>query len=80
MMNHYFYNGRQVGSAITLAGAQGTIHAVNQVIQMQQQVQGAKSVYAVFTASDAKCTLRCASSGFIFHSIWRDIFLMKESD
>ncbi|PGK41614.1 competence protein ComK [Bacillus anthracis] len=37
MMNHYFYNGRQVGAAITLAGAQGTIHAVNQAIQMQQQ-------------------------------------------
>ncbi|MGQ0517734.1 DUF3947 family protein, partial [Bacillus sp. D-CC] len=37
MMNHYFYSGRQVGAAITLAGAQGTIHAVNQVIQMQQQ-------------------------------------------
>ncbi|MDL2416868.1 DUF3947 family protein [Bacillus tropicus] len=36
MMNHYFYNDRQVGAAITLAGAQGTIHAVNQVIQMQQ--------------------------------------------
>ena len=39
-MNHdepSFYNGRQVGAAITLAGAQGTIHAVNQVIQMQQQ-------------------------------------------
>lgn len=36
-MNHYFYNGRQVGAAITLAGAQGTIHAVNQAIQMQQQ-------------------------------------------
>lgn len=38
-MNHYFYSGRQVGAAITLAGAQGTIHAVNQVIQMQQQAQ-----------------------------------------
>ncbi|CAM4150509.1 DUF3947 family protein [Bacillus mobilis] len=37
MMNHYFYSGRQVGAAITLAGAQGTIHAVNQAIQMQQQ-------------------------------------------
>ncbi|HGA0508992.1 DUF3947 family protein [Bacillus pacificus] len=37
MMNYHFYNGRQVGAAITLAGAQGTIHAVNQVIQMQQQ-------------------------------------------
>ncbi|MGR5981305.1 DUF3947 family protein [Bacillus cereus] len=42
MMNHYFYSGRQVGAAITLAGAQGTIHAVNQVIQMQQQAQFAK--------------------------------------
>ncbi|MFB6728549.1 DUF3947 family protein [Bacillus mobilis] len=37
MMNHYFYSGRQVGAAITLAGAQGTIHAVNQAIHMQQQ-------------------------------------------
>ncbi|QBJ65596.1 competence protein ComK [Bacillus anthracis] len=42
MMNHYFYSGRQVGAAITLAGAQGTIHAVNQVIHMQQQAQFAK--------------------------------------
>lgn len=41
-MNHYFYSGRQVGAAITLAGAQGTIHAVNQVIQMQQQAQFAQ--------------------------------------
>ncbi|ASZ19865.1 MULTISPECIES: DUF3947 family protein [Bacillus] len=37
MMNHYFYSGRQVGAAITLAGAQETIHAMNQAIQMQQQ-------------------------------------------
>ncbi|EOQ20999.1 DUF3947 family protein [Bacillus cereus group sp. RP37] len=37
MMNHYFYSGRQVGAAITLAGAQGTMHAVYQTIQMQQQ-------------------------------------------
>lgn len=37
MVNHYCYPERQVGSAITLAGAQGTIHAVNQAIQMQQQ-------------------------------------------
>ena len=37
MMNHYFYNGRQVGQTITLAGAQGTIHAVNQTIQMQNK-------------------------------------------
>lgn len=37
MMKHYCYPERQVGSAITLAGAQGTIHAVNQAIQMQQQ-------------------------------------------
>ena len=36
MMNHHFYNGRQV-AAITLAGAQGTIHAMNQAIQMQQK-------------------------------------------
>ncbi|AJG52729.1 competence protein ComK [Bacillus thuringiensis] len=42
MMNHYFYNDRRIGAAITLAGAQGTIHAVNQVIQMQQQAQFAK--------------------------------------
>lgn len=42
MMNHYFYSGRQVGAAITLAGAQETIHAMNQVIQMQQQAQVAK--------------------------------------
>jgi hypothetical protein len=42
MMNHYFYNVRQIVAAITLAGAQGTIHAVNQVIQMQQQAQFAK--------------------------------------
>ncbi|MCU5458917.1 DUF3947 family protein [Bacillus cereus] len=31
MMNHYFYSGRQVGAA------QGTIHAVYQAMQMQQQ-------------------------------------------
>lgn len=37
MVNQYCYSGRQVGAAITLAGAQGTIHAVNQAIQMQQQ-------------------------------------------
>ncbi|EJS60414.1 DUF3947 family protein [Bacillus nitratireducens] len=37
MMNHYFYTGRQVGPAITLAGAQMTIQAVHQAIQMQQQ-------------------------------------------
>ena len=37
MVNHYCYPERQVGLAITLAGAQGTIYAVNQVIQMQQQ-------------------------------------------
>ena len=30
MMNHYFYNDRRIGAAFTLAGAQGTIHAVNQ--------------------------------------------------
>ncbi|MFK4328710.1 hypothetical protein ABH965_005415 [Bacillus sp. RC97] len=39
MMNHHFYIGRQVGPAITLAGAQGTIQAVHQAIQMQQQAQ-----------------------------------------
>ncbi|MBE7104264.1 DUF3947 family protein [Bacillus cereus] len=42
MMNHYFYTGRQVGSAITLAGAQITIQAVHQAIQMQQQAQAAQ--------------------------------------
>ncbi|MCW9132955.1 DUF3947 family protein [Bacillus paramycoides] len=36
MMNHYFYTGRQAGPAITLAGAQGTIQAVHQAVQMQQ--------------------------------------------
>ncbi|CAM3958648.1 competence protein ComK [Bacillus cereus] len=39
MMNHYFYTGRQAGPAITLAGAQETIQAVHQAIQMQQQAQ-----------------------------------------
>ncbi|MGW5952614.1 DUF3947 family protein [Bacillus mycoides] len=48
MMNHYFYNGRQVGAAITLAGAQGTIHAVNQVIQMQQQAQLAQMMQSQY--------------------------------
>ncbi|EJV77565.1 DUF3947 family protein [Bacillus cereus] len=48
MMNHYFYNGRQVGAAITLAGAQGTIHAVNQVIQMQQQAQFAQMMQSQY--------------------------------
>lgn len=60
-MNHYFYNGRQVGAAITLAGAQGTIHAVNQVIHMQQTStickNDAGAVHAVFTISNANCTL-----------------------
>ncbi|EEL31983.1 MULTISPECIES: DUF3947 family protein [Bacillus cereus group] len=48
MMNHYFYNGRQVGAAITLAGAQGTIHAVNQVIQTQQQAQFAQMMQSQY--------------------------------
>ncbi|EOP33641.1 hypothetical protein IK1_04762 [Bacillus cereus VD146] len=47
-MNHYFYNGRQVGAAITLAGAQMTIHAVNQVIQMQQQAQFAQMMQSQY--------------------------------
>ena len=49
MMNHYFYNGRQVGAAITLAGAQGTIHAVNQTIQMQTT--------SIFCTNDAKVSI-----------------------
>ncbi|ALQ70612.1 DUF3947 family protein [Bacillus thuringiensis] len=48
MMNRYFYNGRQVGAAITLAGAQGTIHAMNQVIQMQQQAQVAQMMQSQY--------------------------------
>ncbi|MEF7647032.1 DUF3947 family protein [Bacillus thuringiensis] len=48
MMNHYFYNGRQVGAAITLAGAQGTIHAVNQAIQMQQQAYFAQMLQSQY--------------------------------
>ena len=48
MMNHYFYNGRQVGAAITLAGAQGTIHAVNQAIQMQQQAYFAQMMQSQY--------------------------------
>ncbi|TPV41498.1 DUF3947 family protein [Bacillus dicomae] len=48
MMNRYFYNGRQVGAAITLAGAQGTIHAVNHVIQMQQQAQVAQMIQSQY--------------------------------
>lgn len=48
MMNRYFYNGRQVGAAITWAGAQGTIHAVNQVIQMQQQAQIAQMMQSQY--------------------------------
>ena len=47
MMNHYFYNGRQVGQ-ITLAGAQGTIHAVNQTIQMQQQAYFAQMMQSQY--------------------------------
>lgn len=49
MMNRYFYNGRQVGAAITLAGAQGTIHAVNQVIQMQQQAKMMQSQFMPYS-------------------------------
>ena len=48
MMNHYFYNGRQVGATITLAGAQGTIHAVNQTIQMQQQAYFAQMMQSQY--------------------------------
>ncbi|WP_237981297.1 DUF3947 family protein [Bacillus thuringiensis] len=48
MMNHYFYNGRQVGAAITLAGAQGTIHAVYQAIQMQQQAQATQMMQSQY--------------------------------
>ncbi|MBK5470168.1 MULTISPECIES: DUF3947 family protein [Bacillus] len=48
MMNHYFYNGRQVGAAITLAGAQMTIQAVHQAIQMQQQAQVARMMQSQY--------------------------------
>ena len=47
-MNHYFYNSRQVGAAITLAGAQGTIHAMNQAIQMQQQAYFAQMMQSQY--------------------------------
>ncbi|MDM5156594.1 DUF3947 family protein [Bacillus sp. DX1.1] len=33
MKSHYFNNERQVGSAITLAGAQETLHAVYHAMQ-----------------------------------------------
>ncbi len=60
-MNHYFYSGRQVGATITLAGAQETIHAMNQAIQMQATsifgTNDARTVYAILTISDAKCEL-----------------------
>ncbi|MGN7894295.1 DUF3947 family protein [Bacillus sp. 22475] len=48
MMNHHFYNVRQVGSAITWAGAQGTIHAVYQAIHMQQQAQAAQMMQSQY--------------------------------
>ncbi|MGU3368239.1 DUF3947 family protein [Bacillus mycoides] len=48
MVNHYCYPERQVGSAITLAGAKGTIHAVNQAIQMQQQAQVAQMMQSQY--------------------------------
>ncbi|WP_439874510.1 DUF3947 family protein [Bacillus mycoides] len=48
MMNHYFYTGRQVGPAITLAGAQMTIQAVHQAIQMQQQAQVAQMMQSQY--------------------------------
>ncbi|MDI6533123.1 DUF3947 family protein [Bacillus mycoides] len=47
-MNHYCYPERQVGSAITLAGAQGTIQAVHQAIQMQQQAQVAQMMQSQY--------------------------------
>ena len=62
---------RQVGSAITLAGAQVTIQAVHQAIQMQQQAQVAQMMQSQYMSysqlPDANCTLRCASSWFIPH-------------
>ncbi|WP_242234615.1 DUF3947 family protein [Bacillus cereus group sp. BfR-BA-01316] len=48
MMNHYFHTGRQVGAAITLAGAQMTIQAVHQAIQMQQQAQVAQMMQSQY--------------------------------
>ncbi|PEX84061.1 DUF3947 family protein [Bacillus cereus] len=48
MMKCHFYNGRQVGAAITLAGAQGTIQAVHQAIQMQQQAQAAQMMQSQY--------------------------------
>ncbi|MGE7882883.1 DUF3947 family protein [Bacillus sp. NPDC094077] len=43
MMSCHFYN-RDVDSAITLAGAQGTIHAVYHTVQAQQQLQQSMQV------------------------------------
>ncbi|MGG0153149.1 DUF3947 family protein [Bacillus mycoides] len=48
MMNHYFHTGRQVGPAITLAGAQMTVQAVHQAIQMQQQAQAAQMMQSQY--------------------------------
>ena len=42
------FTGRQVGSAITLAGAQMTIQAVHQAIQMQQQAQVAQMMQSQY--------------------------------
>ncbi|MGH0598744.1 DUF3947 family protein [Bacillus mycoides] len=44
----YFCTGRQVGAAITVAGAQMTIQAVHQAIQMQQQAQVAQMMQSQY--------------------------------
>ena len=82
MMNHYFYNGRQVGDYYAGWGTRDNSCCESNYSNAATSIfctNDAKSVYALFTTSDANCTLRCTSSWFIFHSIWRDIF-MKESD
>ncbi len=55
------YSGR--GTDDNLGSASGHSNATTSTICTND----AKSVYAVFTASDANCTLRCASSWFIPH-------------
>ena len=73
-MNHYFYSGRQVGAAITLAGAQETIHAMNQAIQMQQQaylaqmMQGQYMPYSQFPMQSVNYDVYPASF-FPFHMV-----------